>query len=312
MKRNQKNYYGLRTTAVWVVLLACLLGFAFLVKTAIGKTEQTGQETYSSVAPTKGDYQKLSLKKEDIHKGDLILVNAENKYQFSENREIVHVFDEKNSAYSVKDKNVAVAKNTMEALNRLLADFYDEQGNNKINVISGHRTYAFQQTLLDKKTEETGAVEAMKWVALPGASEHHTGLAVDLSIFNREDGSSEPYKGTGQYKWINENAYKYGFIVRYPDEKKEITGIDYEPWHFRYLGLPHSYLVTEKKLCYEEYIDFLRQFEYDKEHLQVSYDGKSYEIYFTGGTDVYVPKSEQYSISGNNVDGFIVTVVKNS
>lgn len=312
MNNTRKSKNALRTSGIWIVLLICLLSLSFAVKHIAGRTEDTGNETYISVSPEKQDYKKLSLKQEDIYRGGLILVNAEYPYQFSEELNLVSVFDHKNSYYNVKDKNVSVAQTTMDAMNRLLEGFYKEHDNNSINVISGHRTYEFQQTLLDEKTEEKGAVEAMKWVALPGASEHHTGLAVDFSIFHRKTGASEPYKGKGDYAWINENAYKYGFIVRYPDEKKDITGIDYEPWHFRYLGLPHSYLVTQQKLCYEEYIAFLRQFEYGKEHLKVEYDGKTYEIYYTKNTDVYVPKNEEYSVSGNNVDGFIVTVIKDS
>ncbi|MET3292533.1 UNVERIFIED_CONTAM: LAS superfamily LD-carboxypeptidase LdcB [Brevibacillus sp. OAP136] len=60
-------------------------------------------------------------------------------------------------------------------------------------------------------------------------------------------------------KWLKENAWKYGFILRYPEEKVDITGIQYEPWHYRYVGLPHSAIIQERKFTLEEYLDYLRE-----------------------------------------------------
>ena len=66
------------------------------------------------------------------------------------------------------------------------------------------------------------------------------------------------YDGTGDFEWINKNCYKYGFVVRYTEEKQRLTKIQDEPWHFRYVGIPHAYYMTTNNLCLEEYIDLVR------------------------------------------------------
>ena len=96
-------------------------------------------------------------------------------------------------------------------------------------------------------------------------------------------------------------------------KKSDLTGVSYEPWHFRFVGKPHAYIMTQQGICMEEYIDYLKQFPFGRQHLQIEdYDGKRYEIYYVkaeeGDTQVPVPTGRAYTLSGNNVDGFIVTV----
>jgi D-alanyl-D-alanine carboxypeptidase len=149
-------------------------------------------------------------------------------------------------------------------------------------------------------------------VAKPGFSEHETGYAFDLTETETGD-----YQGTGDYAWINENCYKFGFIERYKEEKTDLTKIQPEPWHFRYVGIPHAYYMTMNNLCLEEYINMLSQFVYGEHHLEFTDEnGKGYEIYFIPAdmasetTNVPVPSGKKYDISGNNIDGFIVTLYK--
>ena len=110
--------------------------------------------------------------------------------------------------------------------------------------------------------------------------------------------------------WLAENCYKFGFILRYPEDKTDITGISFEPWHFRYVGVPHSVYMHENNLCLEEYISYLKNFSVEKP-LQILTGGKTYFVYYTqktsDTTDVYVPNEGEYTLSGNNTDGFIVT-----
>lgn len=260
----------------------------------------------SDFVPDAGGYERVEEDASGIYKGDLILVNGDAPYQFLDDNELVSLYDYKSGSYKVKDKDVLLARRIISPLNDLFDDFYAAHQSNTVNIISGYRSYEFQQTLLNARIEEQGEVEAYKYVALPGSSEHHTGLAMDLDILHA-NGTSDDYTGTGIYAWINENAYLYGFIVRYDESKKDITGISYEPWHLRYVGIPHAYVMRREGFCLEEYIDFLRGYEYGKRHLLVTCGEKSYEIYFTRDIGVYVPKDREYAISGNNVDGFIVT-----
>lgn len=70
-----------------------------------------------------------------------------------------------------------------------------------------------------------------------------------------EEGNSLDFDGTGDYKWFAENGYKYGYVVRFPEDKTQQTGLDYRPWHFRYVGIPHAYYMTQNNLCLEEYVE---------------------------------------------------------
>lgn len=123
-------------------------------------------------------------------------------------------------------------------------------------VTSGYRTTDKQQQLYDDKvnaflnegySQEDAEEEANKWVALPGYSEHHTGLAVDI---NARNGKNEKV-----YKWLEANAHKYGFILRYPANATEITGINYEPWHFRFVGYEAAEYIYENSITFEEYLE---------------------------------------------------------
>jgi len=173
-------------------------------------------------------------------------------------------------------------------------------------VVAGHRTEEFQQHLFDQSAERNGLEHAQRYVSQPGGSEHHTGLAFDLSLYF-EDGTSADFIGTGEYQFIDDHAADYGFILRYPLDKEMVTGIGYESWHYRYVGYPHAQIIKEKGLCLEEYIDDMRQYTFENP-LTFSGMGQDYQIYFCPEGALYVPNEGSYTVSGNNVDGFIVTV----
>lgn len=128
-------------------------------------------------------------------------------------------------------------------------------------VREGYRTTQEQQKIMDEKIEEYRAEGyshseakelAEKYVAIPGTSEHQLGLSVDINADTSKCSSD------AVYAWPAENAYKYGFIKRYPSEKVEITGINNEPWHYRYVGTEAAAQMQESGLCLEEYIEQLK------------------------------------------------------
>ena len=257
--------------------------------------------------------EKIVLQAEDIHIGGLILVNRHHFYEHIGEDKMIDVFTYKSSAYKFRDTDMYLRPEAAERLNAMLVDFYKETNNGTVNIISTYRDLATQQRIYDSKLDYYGSAEkAEKWVALPGASEHHTGLAVDLGIYT-DDGESYDYNGEGEFAWINRNCWKYGFIVRYSSEKTDITGIAYEPWHFRYLGLPHAEIISGTDFCYEEYMGYLKAYPYEGDHLFFESEscGK-YEIFYLRSqgdtTEFELPKGSDYSVSGNNIDGFIVTV----
>ncbi len=130
-----------------------------------------------------------------------------------------------------------------------------------LKSISAYRTYNYQNTLYNNRVQrcvndglsrEEAKQVAATIVAIPGTSEHHLGLAVDINSVE------ESFEDTTAFRWLQENAEDYGFIMRYSKEKKSITKIIYEPWHYRYVGVEHAKRINELDMCLEEYIDYLK------------------------------------------------------
>ncbi len=137
-------------------------------------------------------------------------------------------------------------------------------------VSSGYRDISLQQIFYDQEVQEwmnygysreEAEVYARTEVAKPGTSEHHTGLAVDIITDGNMD-LLEEFKDTAVGKWMAENSYKYGFIIRYPESKKHITGVIYEPWHFRYVGKEAAKILYDSGLTLEEYLGVIDTPEY--------------------------------------------------
>ena len=129
-------------------------------------------------------------------------------------------------------------------------------------LCSAYRTQETQQSLYDNKVqrlmnsgmgEEEAKVEAAKAVAIPGTSEHQLGLAVDIVDANMQDLTDEQEK-TETQKWLMANSWRYGFIHRYPNDKTDITGIIYEPWHYRYVGRAAAQDIFNRDITLEEYV----------------------------------------------------------
>lgn len=120
-------------------------------------------------------------------------------------------------------------------------------------AFSGYRDYATQSYLYNRKVEQVGEAKARTIVAYPGTSEHHTGLAADIADGHYELLTSE-LENTGLYRWMVEHCAEYGFIVRYPNGKSDVTGIIYEPWHFRYVGVEAATYIMENDLTLEEFL----------------------------------------------------------
>ena len=166
--------------------------------------------------------------------------------------------------FSVKLANI---NDSLSADARIIGSIYDmvdaaSADGVDLMICSAYRSYDRQKTLFNNKInklmdEGMTYLEAYKVgsmnVTVPGTSEHHLGLALDIltgSYTRMDDGFGETKAGI----WLAENAPDYGFILRYPEGKEEITGIVYEPWHFRYVGVEYAKDITDKGVCLEEYL----------------------------------------------------------
>ncbi|TPG83568.1 VanY-A/VanY-F/VanY-M family D-Ala-D-Ala carboxypeptidase [Brevibacillus laterosporus] len=239
--------------------------------------------------------EKKEITKEQIYKGDLLLVNKDYPIQpDSIKSDIINVFQNKElvRGYVVLDRNLRLSIDIVKKFLKVV-DAAEKEGVHHFLISSGYRDFEEQRELYQKMGSD---------YALPaGYSEHNLGLSLDV-------GSTQmKMEKAPEGKWIEEEVWKYGFVLRYPKNKANITGIQYEPWHIRYVGLPHSAIMQKNKFTLEEYLDFLKE----KKEISTNVEGKKYTVSYykiSKSTTVNVPANQHHEISGNNVDGVIVTV----
>ena len=198
--------------------------------------------------------EELQERQKDLDKWNLILVNRWNK--IPEDFEVTTADIE--NGYSIDER----VKDELEAMMKDCR----EAGCAPV-ICSAFRTHEVQQDLYDREAqpfldqgmdEEEAYKKAGESVAVPGTSEHECGLAVDIidESYQVLDNKQEE---TETQKWLMANCQDYGFILRYPNGMSETTGIIYEPWHYRYVGKNHAKYIMDKGICFEDYIEQLKQ-----------------------------------------------------
>lgn len=158
------------------------------------------------------------------------------------------------------DNGLQIAAEARTALEQMLSDC--EAAGLDVTVCSAYRTESTQNRLYQNKiarlraagySREEALAEAGRWVAPPGTSEHQTGLAVDIMATDYPV-LDEKQAQTAEQQWLMEHCWEYGFILRYPTDKSSVTGIGYEPWHYRYVGQEVAADIYARGICLEEYI----------------------------------------------------------
>lgn len=159
-----------------------------------------------------------------------------------------------NKTYSLPNTyNPGNEKVALDAFEKLKAAA--EKDNISLWIASGFRSYQEQVDLYNQYVQRDGKKAADIYSARPGYSEHQTGLTFDVN------NASEEFNDTAEAKWLEENAYKYGFIIRYPKGKQDITGYSYESWHIRYLGTDKAKLIHDSGKCIEEYYNITSKYK---------------------------------------------------
>ncbi|WP_157265721.1 M15 family metallopeptidase [Paenibacillus sp. FJAT-27812] len=121
--------------------------------------------------------------------------------------------------------------------------------------VSAYRSHSTQKTLFERYVKRDGLEKARTYSAFPGTSEHETGLAIDVSGSDGKCAAADCFADTKEAAWLKKHAHEYGFIIRYPEGKEEITGYQYEPWHIRYVGKDTAAKIAESGETLEEYMD---------------------------------------------------------
>lgn len=255
----------------------------------------------------------IIIDNDEFVNGDLMLVNFDygvpEKYEDADYPSIYG----KGTPYVVRATDMYLQPQALDALREMLSAA-KEDGVKGMMIVDGYRLNSKQKSMFDRRvknlvdegmSKEDATAKVAETVAYPGHSEHQIGLAVDVDLHEIE---YEDFAETKFAKWLAENCYKYGYVLRYAADKTDITKIAYESWHFRYVGMGHAEYMQKNNLCLEEYIDKLHNegvIEFDSEedrHYTVTYIEKS----DGGETECWIPENSEYTVSSDNVSGFVV------
>lgn len=239
-------------------------------------------------------YSEYELSENDISEGVLAVYteNAPAKSDYS--KAMVDLSEKKNEFYTLVDEDVELNEDAAEALNSMMEDYANQTALADFIVYGTTDTFTGENSYCPESFSESKA-----------------GYCVDLAL--NAYGSVLSYDGYDTEGWIVENCWKYGFIVRYPENKKNKTGHDYCPWHLRYVGEMHAAIMAKKEMCLEEYVEFLRQYTFEEPY-DLTFNDKKYQIYSVTKDDekfkTRVPISGNYEITGDNKEAFFITALK--
>ena len=322
---------GMLSLLALILLTAVIVTFiVFLTKGVIqwvnNANETTTQSTDDPNKPVTNPWNSAYITEQyantNKNVGDLILVNAQNRYDLTDSigskLTNLYGYEGHGSHYVIPDSNTKIRSTIIQSLKQLIFDMVEANPNtlgstsdtDRLYITGAYRDTALQTTLNTNNPD--------RYPELPGFSEHHTGLAFDLKVMSKQATIS---LRDNEYEWLEAHCAEYGFVIRYDASKSALTGIADEPYHLRYVGVSHATYMTEHDLCLEEYLELLRNsHKYDQTPLEITVGEQEYLVYYVEAntadgvnfTSVPVPPASEgtYSISGDNMNGFIVTVTK--
>lgn len=261
------------------------------------------EDTSSSLFPSS---KITSLTNSDaLSSGNLVVVNSEHPLSKDLSADVVSLISyntdsDGNQLFSLTDSSVCAYESAARQLQSMMSDFYSESKNSTLFISSGY---------LSSSEQDSDPFEA-------GSNDVGAGLSLSLGTWS--DGSRGTYDGTGDFEWITNNMSKYGFVTRYTEESSSVTGAAANQALIRYVGLPHAEIMADNGFCLEEYIEFIKTYTFENPLQHTSSNSISYAVYYTemkkgNTTDIKIPTKADgteytYAVSGNNIDGYIVTV----
>lgn len=285
-----------------LTLLALVLLLVIIIASVDGSSP-SGDINKPSVHTGDMDLETISVSSDQISKGSLVLANSEHKYSIPSDVTLLSIYEYRNShsdgiPYSIGDiYNLKMASNALENAHNMLIALGSETGNDGIMISSSYGKQDYSK-------------------------DTHTGLTMVLTVAGGAAAYLEDESNSDLKNWLTSNAHKYGFVVRYPADKAEITGVSDYTHAFRYVGLPHAKYMLDNNLCLEEYITYLKDNTSHKKMITVNAtDGHTYSIYYVACPDdindvkvpISVPNPDgstkySYTISGTNEGGVVITI----
>lgn len=278
--------------------------------------EDSGKTSAEGVSSMReDDFVELTAYQEKL--GHMTLVNKEHRIDREATGKDLVVLNDVYPGYHYTKDQMQLEATAAQHMALMLDDMDDLE---KTYVVSTYRSYDYQTGLLDRKTKQyqtnygydegKAREEAARIVALPGSSEHQTGLAIDFSsqtLVSQGKYLESEFLDSQAGSWLKDKAHRYGFILRYLEEAEDITQIRPEAWHYRYVGQPHASLIYEENIVLETYIAQLK----DKQSLAADLEdgGKSWVLYIDKDLAPKVQIDEKsVEASFSNEGGYILTL----
>lgn len=257
---NKRRVIILRGIKYLLIISALLLALAFVLTNFVFKDSAEEDEAVTETTTEVIVLEEAEPEKEDENidnKWAMFLVNKNNPLpmDYDSRIETTMIFESWREYFL----DSRAAKYFDDMLNAAKEDGID------LLVVSAYRTIEYQQQNFDNSvqdridnrgmTYDEAYADTLAEVALPGESEHNAGLALDIMSEEYTSMDDDGFENTEAFKWLDKNAHKYGFILRYPKGKQDITGIIYEPWHYRFVGVYYANEIKQSGLCLEEYYE---------------------------------------------------------
>jgi D-alanyl-D-alanine carboxypeptidase len=259
----------MRKTAVWLITASVLLGACSSAEEPVTEKEETTAPAKEPAATATGPVLDASYFNEvEEIEGIQVIQNPENPMVLV-NKEFAFPSDytppdlvRPNVTYSFGDQDIEKSYMRKEAAGALEELFAGAKEDGLfLFAVSGYRSYDRQEEILAAGAAASDEAKALESIAPPGMSEHQSGLAMDISSESNDFELNQAFEATEEGQWLKEHAHEYGFILRYPKGKEDITRYIYEPWHFRYVGKEAAAKILEHGWTLEEYFNNVKPAE---------------------------------------------------
>ena len=258
--------------------------------------------TATTAEQTSDGFSLIKLSQSGVFKGSLVVIDDTHPYVMptGEDNTLISLYNQPGfkTSYRLKNSHVALRSEIIEKFSAMIDTLKA-----RFNSASLSEDY-----LLITNAGTVNDPEAV----IDYADENSSGYSFDIRVYITSTGKNRRLNADEQ-TWLAENCRTYGFVLRYEEGKESVTGVIADLFHFRYVGVPHATYMKANNLCLEEYVELVKNYTY-KTPLTITVGVKKYDVYYVksagASTTAYVPTGYVYTVSGNNVDGFIITVEK--